>query len=62
MRQREPSPVAFIGPFWQERLGKDEFMAYQASPRGGVVKVRLDADRVYLGGQAITVLTGELSG
>ena len=51
-----------LGPFWQERLGKDEFIAYQASPRGGIVKVRLDADRVYLGGQAITVLVGELLG
>jgi hypothetical protein len=33
---------------------------YQASPRGGVVKVRLEGDRVVLMGQAVTVLRGEL--
>jgi PhzF family phenazine biosynthesis protein len=49
-----------LGPYWQERLGHTEFLAYQASPRGGVVKVRLADDRVCLGGQAVTVLKGEL--
>ena len=49
-----------LGPFWQERLGKDEFVAYQASPRGGVVRVRVAGARVYLGGQAVTVMRGEL--
>jgi PhzF family phenazine biosynthesis protein len=49
-----------LGPFWRKRMGKDEFVAYQASPRGGVVHVRLKDDRVVLGGQAVTVLRGEL--
>jgi PhzF family phenazine biosynthesis protein len=49
-----------LGPFWAARLGKTEFLAYQASPRGGVVKVRMAGDRVMLGGQAVTVLRGEL--
>ena len=49
-----------LGPFWKDRLGKSEFVAYQASERGGVVRVRLDGDRVRLGGQAVTVLRGEL--
>jgi len=49
-----------LGPFWQPRLGKSEFVAYQASARGGVVRVRLAGDRVRLGGQAVTVLRGEL--
>jgi PhzF family phenazine biosynthesis protein len=49
-----------LGPFWARRLGKQQFTAYQASERGGVVRVRLDADRVHLGGQAVTVLRGEL--
>jgi predicted PhzF superfamily epimerase YddE/YHI9 len=35
-------------------------VAYQASPRGGVVRVRCNGDRVFLGGQAVTVLRGEL--
>jgi PhzF family phenazine biosynthesis protein len=49
-----------LGPFWGARLGKREMAAFQASARGGVVRVRLGAGRVYLGGQAVTVLKGEL--
>ena len=49
-----------LGPFWAKHLGKTEFLAYQASARGGVVKVRLVGNRVKLGGQAITVMRGEL--
>jgi len=50
-----------LGPYWSARLGKTEFLAYQASPRGGVVKVRVAGDRVKLGGQAVTVMVGELA-
>lgn len=49
-----------LGPYWQGQLGKTEFLAYQASPRGGVVKVRTEGDRVRLSGQAVTVFRGEL--
>lgn len=49
-----------LSPFWSKRLGREELIGYQASPRGGVVRVRLDGDRVRLGGQAVTVLRGEL--
>ena len=49
-----------LGPYWGERLGKTAMTAYQASARGGIVRVRLDGDRVILGGQAVTVMTGEL--
>src|SRR5262249_12829460 len=49
-----------LAPFWGERLGKREMVGYQASARGGVVRVRVDGDRVKLGGQAVTVLRGEL--
>jgi PhzF family phenazine biosynthesis protein len=49
-----------LGPFWSERLGKTEMTAYQASTRGGIVRVRVNGDRVILGGQAATVLRGEL--
>jgi predicted PhzF superfamily epimerase YddE/YHI9 len=49
-----------LGPFWSARLGKHEMLAYQASPRGGVLRVRFSPPRVFLGGQAITVLRGEL--
>lgn len=49
-----------LGPFWSTHLNKNEFVACQASARGGVVRVRLSGDRVILGGQAVTVLRGEL--
>lgn len=51
-----------LGPYWAGRLGKSDFTAYQASARGGVVRVRLNGDRVILGGQAVTVMRGELTG
>lgn len=50
-----------LGPYWAERLGKSQFTAFQASARGGVVRVRLNGERVILGGQAVTVMTGELT-
>ncbi|MBZ5554354.1 MAG: PhzF family phenazine biosynthesis protein [Acidobacteriia bacterium] len=50
-----------LGPFWSNRLKKKEMLAYQASARGGVIRVRVDGDRVHLGGQAVTVLRGELA-
>jgi PhzF family phenazine biosynthesis protein len=49
-----------LGDFWRKRLGKTEFTAFQASARGGVVKVRVVNDRVFLGGKAITVARGEI--
>lgn len=49
-----------LAPFWASRLGKQEMIGYQASTRGGVVRVRLSDDRVRIGGQAVTVMRGEL--
>ncbi len=51
-----------LGPYWSQRLGKSELTAYQASARGGVIRVRGAEERVYLGGKAGTVLKGELFG
>ncbi len=50
-----------LGPLWAERLGKTSLVGYQASPRGGMVRVTLKGDRVLLGGQAVTVLRAELA-
>ena len=50
-----------LGPYWQSRLHKNEFVAYQASSRGGFVRVRLEDDRTLIAGQAVTVLRGELT-
>jgi PhzF family phenazine biosynthesis protein len=49
-----------LAPYWTARFGRDELLAYQASARGGVVRVRVVGDRVRLGGQAVTVLQGGL--
>jgi predicted PhzF superfamily epimerase YddE/YHI9 len=49
-----------LGPYWQGRLGKSSFFAFQASARGGEVRVEVRGDRVRLGGQAVTVSRGEL--
>jgi predicted PhzF superfamily epimerase YddE/YHI9 len=49
-----------LTPYWAAKLGRSELVGYQASARGGIVRVRLTGDRVHLGGHAVTVMRGEL--
>lgn len=49
-----------LAPYWGEKLGKKELMAFQASARGGELRLRLEGNRVRLGGQAVTVLRCEM--
>jgi PhzF family phenazine biosynthesis protein len=49
-----------LGPYWGGKLGKKDLRAYQASSRGGILRVGLRDDRVLIGGQAVTVLRAEL--
>jgi len=49
-----------LGPYWGAKLGKTEMTGYQASARGGVVRMRLEGDRIILGGQAVTVMQATL--
>ena len=49
-----------LTPYWSEKLGKKELTAFQASSRGGVLRLRLDGDRVRIAGRAVTVFTAEL--
>lgn len=49
-----------LGPLWGQRLGKRTLVGYQASARGGTVRVTLQGDRVLLAGQAVTTLRAEL--
>ena len=51
-----------LAPFWGARLGRTEMTAYQASPRGGSLALRLEGERVILAGGAVTVLEGALTG
>ncbi len=50
-----------LGPYWQNRLGKDSFVAYQASARGGVMRVTVAGNRALLEGKAVTTLSGEMN-
>lgn len=52
------SAHAALTPFWSARLGKAELTAYQASARGGDATCRLDGDKVWLGGDCVTVVEG----
>ncbi|HMS63744.1 MAG TPA: PhzF family phenazine biosynthesis protein [Ignavibacteria bacterium] len=49
-----------LAPYWSKKLNKTEMTAFQASKRGGKMKVRIADDRVLLTGKAVTVLKGEL--
>ena len=49
-----------LAPYWAERLGRTILTGYQASARGGTVRVETKGERVLLGGKARTVVRGEL--
>jgi PhzF family phenazine biosynthesis protein len=49
-----------LAPYWAEKLGRSSLTGFQASARGGMVKMTLVGNRVLLGGQAVTVMEGKL--
>ena len=49
-----------LAPFWAERLGRRELTAYQASQRGGILRLRVAGDRVVLAGEAVPIARGAL--
>lgn len=50
-----------LAPFWAERLGRSALTGYQASARGGTVRVEARGEHVLLAGHAVTVVRGELA-
>ncbi|XVE73168.1 hypothetical protein DITRI_Ditri11bG0095600 [Diplodiscus trichospermus] len=56
------SAYCALAPYWSQKLGKCDFIAYQASARGGILSLHLDEknQRVLLRGKAITVMEGTL--
>jgi PhzF family phenazine biosynthesis protein len=46
--------------YWAEKFGKTELVAYQASVRGGDIRVSVGANLVTLGGQAVITMRGDL--
>ncbi|WP_161882903.1 PhzF family phenazine biosynthesis protein [Deinococcus alpinitundrae] len=51
-----------LTPYWAAKLGRRELSAYQASARGGELRLRLEGQRVKLLGQAVTTLRGFIAG
>lgn len=47
-----------LAPYWADKLDQVNLVGYQASARGGIVKVRQRAGRVELRGKAITIFQG----
>lgn len=49
-----------IAPYWAKVLGKNELVAYQASPRGGTLWCSVEGGRVKLAGKAALYSQSEL--
>ena len=49
-----------LGPFWASRLNRTNLVGFQASSRGGEVRVTVNGPRVTLGGRAVTIYSGTL--
>jgi len=54
------SAHTYLTPFWAERLGKKEMTAKQISRRGGILKVSLENGRVFITGNAVLFMEGEI--
>ena len=48
-----------LADYWAPKLGKSQFIACQASKRGGILQVKVLKDRVHLTGQAMTIMEGD---
>jgi predicted PhzF superfamily epimerase YddE/YHI9 len=49
-----------LAPYWASKLGQSMLVGYQASRRGGLVRVVVRGERVGLAGRAVTVVRGQL--
>ena len=49
-----------IVPYWASRFGKQDLVAYQASPRGGRLYCSISGNRVKLAGKAALYSVGEI--
>ena len=54
------SAHCMLAPYWSKQLNKQNMNAWQASPRGGALKLDIEQDRLLITGDAITVLKGEM--
>lgn len=49
-----------ISVYWSKVLGKSDILAYQASPRTGILHTRVEGDRVFLAGEAVLYSRGQI--
>ena len=49
-----------LADYWGKKLGRLKLTGYQASARGGIVRVEIVGNRVMLRGDAVIVAQGEL--
>ncbi|MBP7228401.1 MAG: PhzF family phenazine biosynthesis protein [Longilinea sp.] len=54
------SAHCLLAPYWGMKLNRSDLLAYQASARGGVLRLRWQAQRVFISGQAVTVFRADL--
>jgi PhzF family phenazine biosynthesis protein len=47
-------------PYWCDKLGKEELLACQASKRSGEMSLTMDDERVYITGESVTLVKGNL--
>ena len=54
------SAHSMLIPYWAEKLNKTQMMAYQGAERGGDLRCQQVGERVHIGGQATTYLSGKI--
>lgn len=54
------SAHTYLTPLWAGKLGKTTMIARQLSARGGTLHVRLEGQRVFITGQAVLFMQGEI--
>ena len=54
------SAHTYLTPLWAGKLGKTEMVARQLSSRGGTLRVRLEGRRVFITGNAVLFMQGEI--
>ncbi len=50
-----------LAPYWADKLGKSDLVAYQASKRGGVLKCRVLEKSIVISGKGVLYLKGKIN-
>ncbi|MGY8986517.1 MAG: PhzF family phenazine biosynthesis protein [Sphingomonadales bacterium] len=54
------SAHVLLGPYWAQRLGKNDLTACQISERRGDLWLKIEGDRIFISGYGCLVMTGEM--